>query len=287
MSARRGKKNADREKKGRIFRTPLGRRIGDVVLLVLLIPVASAAAALLLVAGAAVVASWLGVALERDDTLTVAVAMVMLAFVFRSRGWPAWTLELDEDSVRMGPFPRHRVRYEDITFIAAGTRAGWLGHEDFFRYRGGWGHHHSWDAYPLRVETTSGRAITVQLKHSDADKVLLQLLERAANAAALDAEGHEHLPESGDRQAILAARTRLAAIWAPLVWLSFAVGVAVIASSVWSGLQAARDGEWGAVFGGLLIGTVGGWACGTAWWKALLRMRGHRRRVRQASTKPG
>jgi hypothetical protein len=47
-------------------------------------------------------------------------------------------------------------------------------------------------------------------------------------------------------------------------------------------IGAAGEGEWGAAFGALLIGGGGGWAFGTAWWKALRRMRGHRRRVQQA-----
>lgn len=282
MSARRGKKRADKGKKRRVFHTPLGPRIGEVLLLVLVIPVASAAAALSIVAGAAAVASRIGVALESSDTVTVAVAMVVLGLVLRFRGWPAWTLEFYEDAALMGSFPRHRVPYEDITFIAAGTRAGWLGHGDWSRYRGGWGHAGSSEAYSLRVETRSGRAITVPLQHSHADKALRFLVARAPNAAALDAEGLEFLPASGDRQAIIAARARLGTIWARLVWLSFVGGVTLVALCAWGSVHAARDGNWGALFGGLLIGTVGGWACGTAWWKALLRKRGHRRRVRQA-----
>ena len=51
---------------------------------------------------------------------------------------------------------------------------------------------------------------------------------------------------------------------------------------VWGVISAAGEGEWGAAFGALLIGGGGGWAFGTAWWKALRRMRGHRRRVQQA-----
>jgi len=79
-----------------------------------------------------------------------------------------------------------------------------------------------------------------------------------------------------------AAQRRLAAIWAPVVWLAFAGGIAVVPLGVWGVIGAAGEGEWGAAFGALLIGGGGGWAFGTAWWKALRRMRGHRRRVQQA-----
>jgi hypothetical protein len=213
MSARR------REKKRRVFQTPVGQRFGDVLLLVLVIPIASAAAALLVVAGAVGVASRLGVELEGIGVVGLAGAVVVLVLVFRFRGWPAWTLELEEDGAVLGPFPRPRVLYEDITFIAAGTRRGWTGH------------HEDAEAYPLRVETRSGRVMTLRLKDSHADKALLALHEQARNATALDAGG---------------------------------------------------EGEWGAAFGALLIGAAGAWAFGTAWWRALGRMRGHRRRVQQA-----
>jgi hypothetical protein len=286
MSARRGKKKADRRKKRGVFLTPFGRRIADVALLVLVIPVASVASAFSIVAGAAAVASRLGVALESVEMLTIAVAMAVLGLALRSRGCPAWKLELDEDAALMGPFARHRVPYEDITFVAAGTRAGWLGHGDWTRYGGPLGARGFSEADPLRVESRSGRVLTVPLKHSDADKALRALQARAPNAAALDAEGHEFLPASGDRHDIIAARARLGTIWARLVWLSFALGVALVALCAWGSVHAARDGNWGALFGGLLIGIVGGWACGTAWWKALLRMRGHRRRVQQALRRP-
>jgi hypothetical protein len=190
-----------------MFRTPVGQRFGDLVLLVLIIPLAGAAAALLVVAG----------------VMGVAGAVVVLMLVFRFRGWPAWTLELEEDGAVLGPFPRHRVPYEDITFIAAGTRRGWTGH------------HEDAEAYPLRVETRSGRVVTLRLKHSHADKALLALHERARNATALDA-----------------------AIWAPVVWLAFAGGIAVVPLGVWGVVGAAGEGEWGAAFGALLIGGGGG-----------------------------
>lgn len=261
-----------RKKKRRSFRTPVGQRVGDVALLVLVMPVAAAAAALLIPALVVAVTSRFGVALESIGPVAAAGAVVALALAFRSRGWPAWTLELEEDAARLGPFPRRRVPYEEITFIAAGTRTGWLGHDQ------------SSEAYPLRVETRSGRVMTVQLKHSDADKALLALHARAPNAGALDAEGHEHLPASGDAQAIIAARSRLAATWAPLVWLAFVGGIVLVAVCGWVVVNAARDGEWGAAAGALGIGTVGGWACATGWWKALRRMRGHRGRVRRAQS---
>jgi hypothetical protein len=95
------------------------------------------------------------------------------------------TIELEEDAARLGPFPRRRVPYDDITFIAAGTHRGWLGHDD------------SSEAHPLSVETRSGRVMTLQLRHSDADKALRALKARSPNAAAIDSEGHEHLPASG------------------------------------------------------------------------------------------
>lgn len=264
MSARR------KEKKRRVFRTPVGQRFGDVVLLVLIIPLAAAAAALLVVAAVMGVASRLGVELEGLGVVGVAGAVGVLVLVFHLRGWPAWTLELEEDGAALGPFPRQRVSYEDITFIAAGTRRGWTGH------------HEDAESYPLRVETRSGRVMTVRLKHSHADEALLALHERARNATALDAAGGEHLPESGDPLAIIAGRARLAAIWARVVWLAFAGGIAVVPFGVWGVISAAGEGEWGAAFGALLIGGGGGWAFGTAGWKALRRMRGHRRRVEQA-----
>ena len=257
-----------RKKKHRVFRTPVGQRVGDVALLVFVIPIA---AAVLVVAGVGTVTWRFGVELESIGPVAAAGAVVVLALVFRSRGWPAWTLELEEDAALLGPFPRRRVPYDDITFIAAGTRRGWLGHDE------------SSEAYPLRVETRSGRVI-LQLRHSDADKALRALQARAPNAGALDAEGHEHLPASGDAQAIIAARARLAATWAPLVWLSFAGGIVLVPACGWGVINAARDGEWGAAAGALLIGTVGGWACATAWWKALRRTRGHRGRVRRAQS---
>jgi hypothetical protein len=262
-----------RKEKRRVFRTPVGQRVGDVALLVFLIPIAAAAVALLAVTGVVAVTSRFGVELEGIiGPVAVAGAVVVLALVFRSRGWPAWTLELEEDAALLGPFPRRRVPYADITFIAAGTRRGWLGHDE------------SSEAYPLRVETRSGRVMTLQLRHSDADKALLALQARAPNAGALDAEGHEHLPASGDAHAIIAARARLAATWAPLVWLSFAGGIVLVAACGWGVINAARDGEWGAAAGALLIGTVGGWTLATAWWKALKRMRGHRGRLRRAQS---
>jgi hypothetical protein len=262
--------NARRGKRRRVFRTPVVQRVGDVVLLVLVFPLAAAAVALLVVAGAVMVTSRLGVELESSGAVGVAGAVVVMAVVLRSRGWPAWSLGLEEDAVRIGPFPRRRVPYEDVTFIAAGTRRGWLGHDE------------SSEAYALRVETRSGRIMTVRLTHSDADKALIALHARARNAAALDAQGHEHLPASGDAHAIIAARARFAATWAPLVWLSFAGGIAVLTLGGWGLITAAREGEWGAAAGAFLIGTVGGWAFGTAWWKALRRTRGHRHRVQQA-----
>ena len=99
--------------------------------------------------------------------------------------------------------------------------------------------------------------MTVRLTHSDADKALIAIHARARNAAALDAEGQEHLPASGDAHAIIAARARFAATWAPLVWLSFAGGIAVVTLGGWGLITAAREGEWGAAAGALLIGTVG------------------------------
>jgi hypothetical protein len=263
---------ARRKKKRRAFRTPVGQRVGDVALLVFVIPIGAAAVAFLAVAGVAAVTSRFGVDLESIGPVAVAGAVVVLALVFRSRGWPAWTLGLEEDAALLGPFPRRRVPYADITFIAAGTRRGWLGHDE------------SSEAYPLRFETRSGLVMTLQLRHSDADKALLALHARAPNAAAIDAEGHEHLPVSGDAHAIIAARARLAATWAPLVWLAFAGGIVLVAACAWVVINAARDGEWGAAVGALLIGTVGGWALATAWWKALGRMRGHRGRVRRAQS---
>jgi hypothetical protein len=266
------KTSGRRNKRRRDFRTPLGRRVGDVVVLVLLIPIGAAAAAFVFALGVAAVTSRLGVELENIGTVALAGALVVMALIFKSRGWPAWTLGLEEDAARLGPFPRHRVPYEEITFIAAGTPWGWLRLDD------------SSPAYALRIETRSGRVMTVQLAHSDADKALRALQARAPNAGALDAEGHERLPKSGDAHAIIAARARLAAIWAPLVWLSFAGGLALVALCAWGVVNAARDGEWGAFSGSLVIGSVGGWALGTAWWKALRRMRGHRSRVQQAES---
>ena len=246
--------------------------MGDVVLLVLVIPIAAAGAALLVALGVGAVTSRLGVELENIGTVAVAGAVVVMVLAFRSRGWPAWTLGLEEDAAVLGPFPRHRVPYEEITFIAAGTRWGWLSLDD------------SSPAYALRIETRSGGAITVQLAHSDADKALRALQARAPSAGALDAEGHGRLPRSGDPHAIIAARARLAAIWTPLVWLSFAGGIALVAFCAWGAINAAREGEWGALSGTLLIGAVGGWAFGRAWWKALRRVRGHRSRVQQAES---
>jgi hypothetical protein len=164
------------------------------------------------------------------------------------------------------------VSYEDIAFIAAGTRRGWLGHDD------------GAEAYALRIETRSGLVIRVQLTHSHADKALRLLQARAPSAGALDAEGHEHLPASGDAHAIIEARQRLASLWAPLVWLSFTGATALVALCTWGTITAIRDREWGASFGTLLIGSVGGWALGTASWKALRRMRGHRRRLQLAKS---
>jgi hypothetical protein len=135
------------------------------------------------------------------------------------------TIELEEDAARLGPFPRRRVPYDDITFIAAGTHRGWLGHDD------------SSEAHPLSVETRSGRVMTLQLRHSDADKALRALKARSPNAAAIDSEGHEHLPASGGAQAIIAARERLAATWAPLVWLSFAGGIVLVPLCGWGVLK--------------------------------------------------
>ena len=244
--------------------------MGDVVLLVLVLPLAAAAAASLAALGATVVASRLGTELENIVPVGVAGGVVVLALALHSRGWPAWTLALEEEVLVAGPFPRRRVPYEDITFMATGTRRGWAGHDD------------SSESYPLRVETRRGRVLSVRLKHSDADEALLAIYARAPNAGALDAEGHEHLPASGDPHAIIAARARLAEMWAPLVWLSFAGGIGVVALGGWGVVNAARDGEWGAAAGALLIGGAGGWAFGTAWWKALRRTRGHRRRVQQA-----
>jgi hypothetical protein len=263
MSARR------KEKRG-VYRTPAGQRVGEVILLVLLVPIAAAAAAALAVAGAVSVASRIGVEMQGIGAVALAGALVVPVLVFRFRGWPAWTLVLDEEAAVLGPFPRRRVRYEDIAFVAAGTRRGWTGHHD------------DAETYPLRVETRSGRVATLRLAHADADEALLALHARAPNAGALDAEGHEHLPSSGDAHAIIAARARLAALWAPVVWLSFAGGIGVVALGLWGTVNAARDGEWGAAAGALLIGGAGGWAFGTAWWKALRRARGHRRRVQQA-----
>jgi hypothetical protein len=153
-----------------------------------------------------------------------------------------------------------------------GTREGWLGHHD------------DSEAYALRVETRSGRVFTVQLAHSVADKALRLLRSRSPNAGALDAEGREFLPASGDPHAIIAARARLAAVWTPLVWLCFTGGIVVLVLCGVGAFHAARDGEWGALTGALVIGGVGGWACATGWWKALRRMRGHRSRVRQAES---
>ncbi len=238
------------------------------MLLVLVLPIAAAAAALVITVG-------VGAVTPRPDVArgaAVAGAAAVLWLAFRSRGWPAWTLGLEEDAALLGPFPQRRVPYEDITFIAAGTRRGWLGHDD------------DSEAYALRIETRSGRVMTTQLAHSDADKALRALHARSPNAGVLDAEGREHLPASGDAHAIIATRARLAAIWAPLVWLSFGGGIALVAVCAWVAITAARDGEWGPLFGAVLIGTVGGWACATAWWKALRRMRGHDYRVQQAQS---
>jgi hypothetical protein len=244
--------------------------MGDVVLLVLVIPIAAAGAALLVAVGVLAVTSRLGIEVASTGTIAFAGAAVMIALVFRSRGWPAWTLALDRDAALLGPLPWRRVPYEDITFIAAGTRRGWLGHDDASH------------VYALRLETRSGRVMTVQLAHSDADKALRVLRAKAPNAGALDAEGREHFPASGDPYAIIEARARLAATWAPLVWLSFAGGISVVAFCAWGAIGAARDGEWAALSGALLIGGAGGWAFANAGWKALRRMRGHRSRVQQA-----
>jgi hypothetical protein len=265
MSARRAKK----ARKVRVFRTPADQRVGDVVLLVLLVPIAAVAAAFAVELGG-VVTSPLGV-----GAAAVGGAIATLALVFKSRGWPAWTLVLEEEAALLGPFPKHRVPYEDVAFIAAGTWRGWLGHDQ------------SSEAYALRLETRGGRVMTVRLKHSDADRALLALHARARNAGALDAEGHEHLPASGEAQAILAARARLAATWAPLVWLSFAGGAILVAACGSVLVGSVQEGEWGAASGALLIGVVGGWALGTAWWKALRRTRAHRHRVNRGRSALG
>lgn len=268
MTRRRRQDGTRRTRKHRVFRTPFGRRVGDVVLLVLLLPIAAAAAAGLAAVGVAA-------ATPRRDVLVaaaVAGAVAALWLAFKSRGWPAWTLALEEEAARLGPFPLRRVPYEEIAFIAAGTRRGWLGHDD------------DSEAYPLRIETRSGRLISVQLAHSDADKALRALHARSPNAGGLDAEGREHFPASTDAHAIIATRRRLAATWAPLVWLSSLGGIALVALCAWVAIPAARHGEWGAFLGALGIGTVGGWACATAWWKALRHMRLHRYRVQQAES---
>ncbi len=238
------------------------------MLLVFVLPFAATAAALVIAAAVGAMTPRPGVA--RGAAVAGAVAVPWLAF--RSRGWPAWTLGLDEDAALLGPFPRWRVPYEDITFIAAGTRRGWLGHDEVR------------EAHPLRIETRTGRVITVPLTHRDADMARRALRALCPTAGALDAEGREHLPASGDALAIIATRARLAAIWAPLVWLSFGGGIALVALCAWIAVSTARDREWGAFFGAFLIGTVGGWAFATAWWKALRRSRRHRHRVQQAQS---
>ena len=266
MTRRRRRQKSTRKR--RDFRTPAGRRVQDVLLLVLVLPAAAAAAALMIAAGVGAATS------RRDVALAAAVAGAVAVpwLAFRYRGWPAWTLELEPDAALLGPFPRRRVPYADITFLAAGTGAGWLGHHD------------DAEAYVLRIETKGGRVMTLQLAHRDADKALTTLQARSPNAGGLDAEGREHLPASGDARAIIAARARLAATWAPLVWVTSVGGIALVAVCAWVTISSARDGEWGALFGALGIGIVGGWACATGWWKALQRMRLHRYRVQQANS---
>ncbi len=268
MTRRRREESARRARKRGVFRTPPGRRAQDILLLVLVLPAAAAAAALTIAAGVGAATSRRGVELAAAE----AGAMAVPWLAFRYRGWPAWTLELEPDAALLGPFPRRRVPYADITFLAAGTGVGWLGHHD------------DSEAYVLRIETRSGRVMSLQLAHSAADKALRALRARSPNAGCLDPEGREHLPASGDAQATIAARTRLAATWAPLVFLTSVGGIALVAVCAWVTIFAARDREWGAFLGALGIGAVGGWACATGWWKALQRMRLHRYRVQQAKS---
>lgn len=270
MTRRKSRQKSTRRLKKRwVFRTPFGRQVGEAMLIALVLPIVAAAAGLVLAGG-------VGAATSRphlEPWAAVAGAGAVFWLAFRNRGWPAWTLELTAEAALLGPFPRQRVPYEDITFIAAGARHEWLGHRDLDPRS---------ETHPLRIETRTGRLTTVQLTHKDADKALRALRARCAIAGALDAEGREHLPASGDALAIIATRARLAALWAPMVWLSFGGGLALVVVCAWVVLTAPRDGEWGAFVGALLIGTVGGWAFATAWWKALRRMRGHRNRVQQA-----
>lgn len=250
------------------FRTPLSQRIGDVLVLVLAVPAAGAAAGFVTAIAATAILAESGRSMPWF--VPVAGAALALGGLFLVRGLPAWSLALEEDAAVFGSLWRRRVPYDEIVFIAAGTLAGWMGHEGRSQTR------------PVRVESARGRTATIRLKHAAADKALRALHARSRNAAALDAHGDEYLPASGDPDAILAARSRLAREWAPVVWLSLAGVLAGLGIAVVPVVIAARDGDWSEVAAPIVFGLLLAFAFGTGWWKALKRMRGHRGRVRRA-----
>ena len=211
------------------FRAPLGHRIADAVLLAVLVPVSAAACGFIAMILGLLVAALAGWTIDGPWPLVAAGAMGGLVHLGVTREWPAWSLTLAPDALRVGPL-RRPLPYAAIRFVAAGSRAVRSGLIE------------PGSAVPVRVEADGGRAYTVQLHPNAADACVKALRALAPRAATLDASGAEDLPAApGDREA---GRLRLALEWGSVGRLAVVAGTFGLALCAIYGIGAAQDRDW-------------------------------------------
>ena len=211
------------------FRAPLGHRIGDVVLLAFIVPASAAAFGFLALIVGLLVAAAAGFAVDDPRPIAAAGAIGGLVHLGTTREWPAWSLILAPDAVRIGPL-RAPLPYDAIRFVGAGSRSVRSGLME------------PGSAIPVRIEADGGRAYTVQLDRKAADACVAELRVRAPRAAVLDANGREGLPAG--RADGEAGRLRLALEWRSVGRLAVAGGAFGLALTAYYSFAAAREGDW-------------------------------------------
>lgn len=161
------------------FRTPIGNRVGDVVLM--------------LVVGALFVG--LAALLHPAFGLVVLLALIAL---FRIMPF-SWVLVLEAEHAWVGFWGLgRRVPYGSVRSLRAGTLSDLAGTKQVD------------DGVPLVIEGTGGK-VEIRLRRADAQAAVTELHARCPHASGIDLQGNDLLP-SDPREAAL-ARPRLARSW--------------------------------------------------------------------------